>query len=181
MEETIIILIVIALSFGVFKLIKAVCNPIKTSTAIILIIPTVATCGIALLIYKFFRNTFEISSYAGKSNSKNTNIPYENVEVPKKKKKKVSRSFTDVSGKTSYYDEEDNLMGVSIDNGFGKKVFTDSTGNYVGESFDNGLGHTTYTDSEGNITSSEKNYLGEETFSDGTTTKTDSSGNRYYQ
>ena len=88
MEETIIILIVIALSFGVFKLIKAVCNPIKTSTAIILIIPTVATCGIALLVYKFFRNTFEIASYAGKSNSKNTNIPYENVEVPKKKKKK---------------------------------------------------------------------------------------------
>ena len=86
MEETIIILIVIALSFGVFKLIKAVCNPIKTSTAIILIIPTVATCGIALLVYKFFRNTFEIASYAGKSNSKNTNIPYENVEVPKKKK-----------------------------------------------------------------------------------------------
>ena len=179
MEETIIILIVIALSFGVFKLIKAVCNPIKTSTAIILIIPTVATCGIALLVYKFFRNTFEIASYAGKSNSKNTNIPYENVEVPKKKK--VSRSFTDVSSKTSYYDEEDNLMGVSIDNGFGKKVFTDSTGNYAGESFDNGLGHTTYTDSEGNITPSEKNYLGEETFSDGTTTKTDSSGNRYYQ
>lgn len=157
MEETIItILIVIALSFGIFKLIKAVCNPIKTSTAIILIIPTVATCGIALLIYKFFRNTFEISSYAGKSNSKSTNIPYENVEVPKKKKKKPSRSFTDVSGKTSYYDEEDNLMGVSIDNGFGKKVFTDPTGNYAGESFDNGLEHTTYTDSEGNITSSEK-------------------------
>ena len=179
MEETIIILIVIALSFGVFKLIKAVCNPIKTSTAIILIIPTVATCGIALLIYKFFRNTFEIASYAGKSNSKSTNIPCENVEVPKKKK--ASRSFTDVSGKTSYYDEEDNLMVVSIDNGFGKKVFTDSTGNYAGESFDNGLGHTTYTDSEGNITPSEKNYLGEETFSDGTTTKTDSSGNRYYQ
>ena len=72
-------------------------------------------------------------------------------------------------------------MGVSINNGFGKKVFTDSTGNYAGESFDNGLGHTTYTDSEGNITPSEKNYLGEETFSDGTTTKTDSSGNRYYQ
>ena len=179
MEETIIILIVIALSFGVFKLIKAVCNPIKTSTAIILIIPTVATCGIALLIYKFFRNTFEIASYAGKSNSKSTNIPYENVEVPKKKK--VSRLFTDVSGKTPYYDEEDNLIGVSIDNGFGKKVFTDSTDNYAGESFDNGLGHTTYTDSEGNITPSEKNYLGEETFSDGTTTKTDSSGNRYYQ
>ena len=179
MEETIIILIVIALSFGVFKLIKAVCNPIKTSTAIILIIPTVATCGSALLVYKFFRNTFEIASYAGKSNSKNTNIPYENVEVAKKKK--VSRSFTDVSSKTPYYDEEDNLMGVSIDNGFGKKVFTDSTGNYAGESFDNGLGHTTYTDSEGNITPSEKNYLGEETFSDGTTTKTDSSGNRYYQ
>lgn len=179
MEETIIILIVIALSFGVFKLIKAVCNPIKTSTAIILIIPTVATCGIALLVYKFFRNTFEIASYAGKSNSKSTNIPYENLKVPKKKK--VSRSFTDVSSKTSYYDEEDNLMGVSIDNGFGKKVFTDSTGNYAGESFDNELGHTTYTDSEGNITPSEKNYLGEETFSDGTTTKTDSSGNRYYQ
>lgn len=97
------------------------------------------------------------------------------------KRKKVSRSFTDVSSKTPYYDEEDNLMGVSIDNGFGKKVFTDSTGNYAGESFDNGLGHTTYTDSEGNITPSEKNYLGEETFSDGTTTKTDSSGNRYYQ
>lgn len=154
MEETIItILIVIAL---IFKLIKAVCNPIKTSTAIILIIPTVTTCGIALLIYKFFRNTFEIASYAGKSNSKSTNIPYENVEVTKKKKKKVSRLFTDVSGKTSYYDEEDNLMGVSIDNGFGKKVFTDSTGNYARESFDNGLGHTTYTDSEGNITPSEK-------------------------
>lgn len=179
MEESIItVLIVIIISFGVFKLIKVVCKPIKTSTAILLIIPTTATCGIALLIYKFFRNIFEVSSHS--VNNNNANISYSNPESTKKKNKKISRSFTDVSGKTSYYDEEDNLVGTSINNGFGESVFTDSTGNYVGESFDNGLGRTTYTDSDGNITSSNKNYLGEETFSDGTTTKTDSSGNRYY-
>ena len=181
------ILIIIVISIGVFALIKKVCKPIKTVTAILLIIPTVATCGIVLFIYKFFRNSFEITSYHEKNSSSATNahqitsydIP--TFDEPKKtEKKKPARAFTDVSGKTAYYDDEGNLIGSSTDNGFGEKVFTDAEGNYTGEGFSNGLGQTVYTDKDGNITSSNTNYRGDEAFSDGTTAKKDSFGNTFY-
>lgn len=42
---------------------------IKTSTAILLIVPTVLTCGIALFIYKAWNSS---SSYSGKSYSSGT-------------------------------------------------------------------------------------------------------------
>ena len=182
-----IILIIIIISIGVFAFINKVCKPIKTITAFLLVIPTVATCGIALLIYKFFRHSFEVTSYHGKSSSNITNahstasydIP--TFDEPKKtEKKKPARAFTDVSGKTAYYDDKGNIIGSSTDNGFGKKVFTDAEGNYAGEGFSNGLGQTVYTDKDGNITSSNTNYRGDEEFSDGTTAKKDSFGNTFY-
>ena len=37
-----------------------------------------------------------------------------------------------------------------------------------------------YTDASGNTTISNTNYAGEETFDDGTTTSSDSFGNKYY-
>lgn len=187
MGEIFLAIIIIVISIGVFALIEKVCKPIKTTTAILLIIPTVATCGIALLIYKFFRNSFEVTSYHGKNSSSATSahsvtsydIP--TFDEPKKtEKKKTASSFTDVSGKTAYYDDKGNLIGSSIDNGFGEKIFTDAKGNYVGEGFSNGLGQTVYTDKDGNITSSNNNYRGDEAFSDGTTAKKDSFGNTFY-
>ena len=163
MEETILtILVVFIISLGVFGLIKLVCKPIKTTTAILLIVPTVVTCGIALFIYKSYRFT----GFSGKKTFNNktySNINF-NEELPqdakkKEKSKKAARAFTDVSGKTMYYDEK---------------------GDYVAESFNNGLGQTTYQDKDGNITTSTTDYLGEENFQDGTKTKTDSNGNKYY-
>lgn len=184
MNTIITIIIVAIISLGAYFIIKKVCQPIKTLTAILLVIPTVATCGIALLIYKFFKNTIEVTSYKEKS-STDTSTTYQaqlyNDSISKKeKKKKVTRSFTDVSGKTAYYDEEGNLVASSIDNGFGQKNFTDSEGNYVATSISNNLGSTTYTDKDGNITSSITNYKGDEAFTDGTVAKKDSSGNTYY-
>ena len=79
----------------------------------------------------------------------------------------------------TYYDKEGNLMGASLDNGFGKETFTDSEGNYVGSSFDNGLGSTTYTGKDGKVVFSNTNYLGDENFSDGTVSRKDSSS-KYY-
>lgn len=63
---------------------------------------------------------------------------------------------------------------------FGKITYTDSTRNYVGQSVNNGHGQNTYTDANENITTSNTNYAGEETFDDGTTTSSDSFGNKYY-
>ena len=180
-ESILTIIIVVLVSLGVFGLIKLICKPIKTKTAILLVIPTVATCGIALFIFKAFRGNHVMSN-----NSLNnySNVSYDDIptfdELEKEKKKKPSRAFTDVSGKTSYYDDEGNFMGVSTDNGHGKMTFTDAEGNYIGEGFNNGLGKTIYTDKDGNITSSNTNYRGDEAFSDGTTARDDSSGNTYY-
>lgn len=63
---------------------------------------------------------------------------------------------------------------------FGKTTYTDSTGNYVGQSVNNGHGQNTYTNANENITTSNTNYAGEETFDDGTSTSSDSFGNKYY-
>lgn len=186
MDTIITIIIILVISLGVFKIIKSVCKPIKTLPAILLVVPTVATCGIALLIFKFFRSSFDFSSYSGNKTYTSNNSTPSSDDIPtfnkqsKSKSKKPARSFTDALGKTTYYDEEDKYIGTSMDNGFGKKIYTDEEGNYVGESYDNGLGHTTYTDKDGNIETSNTNYRGEKTFTDGTTAKQDSSGNTYY-
>ena len=186
-ENFLIIIVVFAVSLGVFGLIKLICRPIKTITAILLIIPTVATCGVALLIFKFFKNNYELSSYFGNTSYNNNNYSttsYNNIpsfDKPKQtENKKPKRSFTDAFGKTTYYDDEGKYMGTSMDNGFGKTTFTDAENNYIGEGFDDGMGRTTYTDKDGNITFSNTNYCGDETFSDGTISKKDSSGNTYY-
>lgn len=184
METFITNVIIIIITVAIFKLIKSVCKPIKNITAILLIIPTVATCGIALIAYKFLRSSIYDYSVSPSSSSSKTydNIYYDNELSNKSKevkKKKVARSM-EVSGKTAYYDEEGNYMGTSIDNGFGKQVFTDEEGNYVGEGFNNGFGQTTYTDKDGNVTTSNTNYLGDEVFSDGTIAKNDTFGNKNY-
>lgn len=184
--NTVIMLIIIAIiSLGVYFLIKKVCAPIKTITAILLIIPTVSTCGIALLIYKFLRNSIEVTGSPAKNSSSRTTYqaPVYNDQVSEKtktKKKKAARSFDNGFGKTTYYDEEGNMMGASFDNGYGQKNFTDEEGNYAGTSNSNTLGNTIYTDKDGNITSSNTNYKGDEAFEDGTTARKDSSGNTYY-
>lgn len=99
MSESILTIIIVAIiSLGVFGFIKLVCKPIKTVTVILLVIPTAATCGIALLVYKFFRNTFEVSSYSVKSFSSNPSPTtfYDessHTEVKKSKNKKPTHKF----------------------------------------------------------------------------------------
>lgn len=184
MEEAIFIIIIIFIvSLGVFGLIKIICKPISTKTAILLVVPTVVTCGIALILYKALRGNYGFSGQGiNKTNSNYSNdIYFDNFnEEDKGDNKKIGRSYTDEFGKTTYYDEVGNIIGTSLDNGFDKSNFTDSEGNYVGESYNNNLGHTTYTDKDGNITSSETNSLGDEQISSGTTKKSDSFGNDYY-
>lgn len=126
-----IIILVVLLSFAVYKIIKKLCYPIKTTTAILLVVPTIVSCGGAIFVYNVLRGSFTGVNY---SNSVTTDTNFNVEQAPKKEeKKKVGRSFTDSCGKTMYYDKDGNT-----------------------------------------------NYLGEETFPDGTTTKTDSSGNKYY-
>lgn len=183
--STVIMLVIIAIiSIGIYFLIKKVCAPIKTITAILLIIPTVASCGIVLLIYKFLRNSIEVTGSPAKHSPSRTTYQapvYNDQESKKTKtKKKATRSFDDGFGKITYYDEEGNMIGASLDNGYGQKNFTDEEGNYAGTSTSNTLGNTIYTDKDGNITSSNTNYKGDEAFEDGTTARKDSFGNTYY-
>lgn len=126
-----IIILVVLLSFAVYKIIKKLCYPIKTTTAILLVVPTIVSCGGAIFVYNVIRGSFTgVNCSSGATTDTNFNVE----QAPKKEeKKKVWRSFTDSCGKTMYYDKDGNT-----------------------------------------------NYLGEETFPDGTTTKTDSSGNKYY-
>ena len=63
---------------------------------------------------------------------------------------------------------------------FGKITYTDSTGNYVGQSVNNGHGQNTSTNANENITTNNTNYADEEIFDDGTSTSSDSFGNKYY-
>lgn len=183
METIIIIILIGIISFWVFKVIKKVCNPIKNITAIILVVPTVATCGIALLIFKILRSSFVMGgSYNSTTNSSSASyIDIPSFDEPKKKeKKKVAKSMDNGFGKTTYYDDEGNIMGSSMDNGFGKSTYYDDEGNYAGEELDSGLGHTVYTDKDCNTISSTKDYRGDKTYSDGTRESSDSSGNKYY-
>ena len=149
------------IAFGIIKLIFKL---IKTSIALLLTLPSISTCEIVLLIYKFFRNasygtggTFNV--YTSPTYSGNNLANFELNEAEKLKPKKPSSSHTDNFGKTTY---------------------TDSTGNYVGQSVNNGHGQNTYTNANENITTSNTNYDDEETFDDGTSTSSDSFGNKYY-
>lgn len=165
MEETIIgiltFVIIFLIAFGIIKLIF---NPIKTSTALLVTLPAISTCGIALLIYKFFRNasygtggTSNIYTSKNYSGTMPTNFELNEAEELKPKKPASSHPAN-----------------------FGKTTYTDSTGNYVGQSVNNDHGQKIYTDANENITTSNTNYAGEETFDDGKATSSDSFGNKYY-
>lgn len=186
MEGTIIgILIFVIIFLIAFGIIKLIFKPIKTSTALLLTLPAISTCGIALLIYKFFRNASygtggTSNIYTSQTYSGNNLANFELNETEELKTNKPASSHTDNFGKTIYYDEQGNYMGEGFTNAFGDTTYTDSTGNYVGQSVNNGLGQNTYSNSNGNITTSNTNYAGEETFDDGTTTSSDSFGNKYY-
>ena len=180
MDNILLIIIIILISLGVFWLIKSVCKPISTLTAVLLVIPTVLTCGVVLFIYRAFKNSYvSSSSNISSSNKYSTDFYDVNDNSMGSEDKKPARAYDDGFGKTTYYDKEGNLMGASLDNGFGKETFTDSEGNYVGSSFDNGLGSTTYTGKDGKVVFSNTNYLGDENFSDGTVSRKDSSS-KYY-
>lgn len=185
-ESLLTIFVVCIISFVVFLIIKAVCKPIKNITAILLVIPTITTCGIALLIYKSFTNIH--AGYGSKYSSSTKNNTYDdnyfndddNNSSKKTAKKKPARSHTDAFGKTTFFDENGDYMGEGITDKFGKTIYTNETGDYAGESFNNGHGQTIYTDKDGNIITGNSNYLGDETFSDGTYSQKDSSGNKNY-
>ena len=173
----IISIILIIILIVMFIYIRKKYRPIGVIKAFILAILTVGTCGIALLLYKSVTHV----NYDKSSNSNNNSyINFEEEKDNTTENVKVASSYTDNFGKTTYYDEQGNMIGAGISDGFGKTNITDDKGNYVGESFNNGLGQTTYTDKDGNITTSQTNSLGDENFSDGQTGKSDSFGNKYY-
>lgn len=135
MDNVLLIIIIILISLGAFWLIKSVCKPIKTLTAVLLVIPTVLTCGVVLFIYRAFKNSYvSTSSNISSSNKYSTDFYDVNDNSMGSEDKKPARAYDDGFGKTTYYDKEGNLMGASLDNGFGKETFTDSEGNYVGSS-----------------------------------------------
>ena len=159
MKEHIFTIIIILIIFiPVFMLIKHSCYPIKTLPAILLTPLSIATCGIAIVIYKFIKGQYGVTSTTNYSSHMGNNY-YEPIEEKKEEKKKVARSYTDNFGKTRY---------------------KDSNSNYVGESYDNGIGDSIYTSKDGNVVTNTTNYLGDNNFSDGTTTTSDNFGNKYY-
>lgn len=177
------ILVFVVICLITFGIIKLVCKNIKTSTAILLILPTISTCGIALIIYKIFNNTTYVSNstYGSGSNQYYENI-YDSIDSDKevKKKNKVAKSYTDNFGKTIYYDEEGNVIGEGFDNGLGKTTYTDESGNYQGESINNNLGDTLYKDKNGNVVTNTTNYIGEDSYDNNTSSTKDDFGNKYY-
>lgn len=186
MEGTIIGILTFVIIFLIaFVIIKLIFKPIKTSTALLLTLPAISTCGIALLIYKFFRNASygtggTSNIYTSKNYSGTMPTNFELNEEEELKSKKPASNHTDNFGKTTYYDEQGNYMGEGFTNAFGETTYTDSTGNYVGQSVNNGHGQKIYTDANENITTSNINYAGEETFDDSKATSSDSFGNKYY-
>lgn len=184
MEEAIVYFIVFLIIFMIFFfIVKRTCSPIKTFKAILLTIPAIATCGIAILIYKYFRN----ASYGNGIVPNNTktsdysNDVYFDEETKKDEPKRVGSAVKSGNGQTTYYDQYGDYMGQSLDNGFGEATFTDENGDYAGQSFNNGLGDTYYEDKDGNVTLSHTNALGEEVFDDGSKGVTDSLGNKRYR
>lgn len=67
MNQPILISLVFLIIFLiVFGIIKLVCRPIKTLTAILLVLPTITTCGIVLIIYKLIHGAPVMPSYQSK-------------------------------------------------------------------------------------------------------------------
>lgn len=125
MEGTIIGILTIVIIFLIaFGIIKLTFKPIKTSTALLLTLPTIATCGIALLIYKFFRNANYGTSnvYKSPTYSGNNLANFELNETKELKPKKPASRHTDNFGKTTYYDEQGNYMGEGFTNAFEKQL-----------------------------------------------------------
>lgn len=178
MESSIVyILVILCICLGVYFLIKKVCYPIKTSKAIMLVLPTIASCGIVLIIYKLSKGV-----YSSKSNySSDYDYPIYEEEKKEKESTKVSSSYTDNFGNTTYYDEVGNVVARGKSNVFGESVVTDNDGNYVGSSFNHGNGRTSYMDKDGNVVNSSlTNQSGEEVFNDGGVAKGDDFGNKRY-
>lgn len=186
MEGTIIWILTFVIIFLIaFGIIKLIFKPIKTSTALLLTLSAISTCGIALLIYKFFRNACygtggTSNIYTSPTYSENNLANFELNKTEELKSKKPTSSHTDNFWKTTYYDEQGNYMGEGFTNAFGETTYTDSTGNYVGQSVNNGHGQKIYTDANENITTSNTNSAGEETFDDGETTTFNWFENKYY-
>lgn len=102
MERTIIGILTFVIIFLIaFCIIKLIFKPIKTSTALLLTLLTIATCGIALLIYKFFRNASYGTSniYTSKNYSGIMPTNFELNEAEKLNPKKTASSHTDNFGK----------------------------------------------------------------------------------
>lgn len=59
-----IIILVVLLSFAVYKIIKKSCYPIKTTTAILLVVPTIVSCGLAIFVYNVLRGSFTGVNYS---------------------------------------------------------------------------------------------------------------------
>lgn len=177
--STIYILVILCICVGVYFLIKKVCYPIKTIKAIMLVLPTIASCGIVLIIYKLSKGV-----YSSKSNYSSANYDYPVYDEEKKEENesvKVSSSYTDNFGNTTYYDETGNVVAKGKSNAFGDSVITDNDGNYVGSSFNHGNGRTSYMDKEGNVVNSSlTNQMGEEVFDEGGVTRGDDFGNKRY-
>lgn len=180
MKEHIFTIIIILIIFiPVFMLIKHSCYPIKTLPAILLTPLSIATCGIAIVIYKFIKGQYGVTSTTNYSSYESNNY-YEPIEEKKEEKKKVARSYNDNFGKTTFYDDTGNIIGEGYTDASGKTRYKDSNSNYVGESYDNGMGDSIYTSKDGNVVTNTTNYLGDDNFSDGTTTTSDNFGNKYY-
>lgn len=58
-----IIILVVLLSFAVYKIIKKACYPIKTTTAILLVVPTIVSYGLAIFVYNVLRGSFAGINY----------------------------------------------------------------------------------------------------------------------
>lgn len=59
-----IIILVVLLSFAVYKIIKKSCCPIKTTTAILLVVPAIVSCGLAIFVYNALRGSFTGINYS---------------------------------------------------------------------------------------------------------------------
>ena len=59
-----IIILIVLLSFAVYKIIKKSCYPIKTTTAILLVVPTIVSCGLAIFVYNVLRGSFTGVNYS---------------------------------------------------------------------------------------------------------------------
>ncbi len=58
-----IIILAVLLSFAVYKIIKKACYLIKTTTAILLVVPTIVSYGLAIFVYNVLRGSFTGINY----------------------------------------------------------------------------------------------------------------------